>query len=196
MRVDAGVGRALVVAAGIGLAQAWALAGGQTKPVATRPASKPAIRVESAPLQKGEPAKGTPVKSVPSAPARPPGCGPSFVMPDESFRTLDGVRDASLWVDDIDSGLFGGFDAFDVYVVTGKLYAPFQLKQGKLGRDNFRKYTADNYNTVKQGPLAISSARPHGDLAFTQDGRTFTLTVRGVQPSTFDRDTVTVQLCW
>jgi hypothetical protein len=196
MRGSAGVSRALVVAAGIGLAQVWALAGGQTKPPATRPAAKPAIRGESPPLQKGEPAKGDLLKGGSVVATRPPGCSKSFVMPDESFRTLDDVRDASLWVDDIDSGLFGGFDTFDVYVVTGKLYAPFQLKQGKLGRDNFRKYTANNYNTVKQGPLAISSARPRGDLAFTQDGRTFTLKVSGVQPSTFDRDTVTVQLCW
>jgi hypothetical protein len=192
VRVDAGLSRALLVAAGIGLGQAWALAGGQAKPASTRPA----IRVEAAPLQKGEPAKGDPAKGVSKAPARTPGCAPSFVMPDESFRILDDVRDASLWVDDIDSGLFGGFDAFDVYVVTGKLYAPFQLKHGKLGRDNFRKYTANNYNTVKQGPLSISSATPRGDLVFTQDGRRFTLKVTGVQPSTFDRDTITVQLCW
>ena len=117
-------------------------------------------------------------------------------MPDGSFRILDGVRGVSRWVDDIDSGLFGGFDAFDVYVVTGKRYAPFQLQQGKLGRDNFRKYTANNYNTVKQGPLAISSARTRGELAFTQDGRAYTLKVARVQPSTLDRDTITVQLCW
>ena len=177
MRVSLRGGRALVVAAGIALAPT-ALAGAQAKPASVQPAAtRPAA-------PKSAPAKGT------------PGCGTPFVMPDESFRTLDGVRDASLWVDDIDSGLFGGFDAFDVYVVTGKLYAPFQLKHGKLGRDNFRKYTARNYNTVTQGPLAITSARPRGELAFTQDARSFTLRVTGVQPSTFDRDTITVQLCW
>jgi hypothetical protein len=185
MSGSVGLGRAFLVAAGIGLAQAWALAGEQARP-------EPAARVAQAPPQKGSAAKA----AAASRAARPPGCGPSFVMPDESFRMLDDVRDASLWVDDIDSGLLGGFAAFDVYVVTGKLYAPFQLKHGKLGRDNFRKYTANNYNTVKQGPLAISSARPRGDLAFTQDGRAFTLRVKSVQPSTFDRDTITVELCW
>lgn len=166
---SSGLGRALVAVAGIWLAQPWALAGAQTKPakpVAAKPAS------------------------------RSPGCGKPFVMPDQSFRALEDVRDASLWVDDIDSGLFGGFDAFDVYVVTGRLYAPFQLKQGKLGGHNFRRYTANNYNTVTQGPLTITAQRPRGDLAFTQDGRTFTLKVTGVQPSTFGRDTITVQLCW
>lgn len=194
MHGSGGVGRVLVVAAGIVLAQAWGLAGGQTKPAVAKPAvAKPLIRVEPAPLQKGEPLKGAAAKG---GSPRASGCGTPFVMPDESFRILDGVRDASLWVDDIDSGLFGGFDAFDVYVVTGKLYAPFQLKQGKLGRDNFRKYTANNYNTVKQGPLAISSGRPRGDLAFTQDGRTYTIKVTRVQPSTLERDTITVQLCW
>ena len=116
-------------------------------------------------------------------------------MPDASFRALEGVRDASVWVDEIDSGLLGGFEPFAVYVVTGKLYAPFQLKQGKLGRDNFRKYTEKNYNTQPQGPLTISKDRPSGQLGFVQDDRRFTLKV-SVQPSTFDRDTVTIQLCW
>ena len=89
--------------------------------------------------------------------ARASGCGDAFTMPDASFRALEGVRDASVWVDEIDSGLLGGFEPFAVYVVTGKLYAPFQLKQGKLGRDNFRKYTASNYNTQPQGPLRSST---------------------------------------
>jgi hypothetical protein len=173
MRPD--VARAVLVAAGIALAPGWAWAGEQ----------KPAIQVQQAP---------------PRAPAQKrvvvPGCGQPFVVPDESFRALDGVRDASLWVDDIDSGVFGGFAAFDVYVVTGRLYAPFQLKQGKLGKANFRKYTANNYNTVAHGPLTISDKRPSGDLRFTQDDRAFTLKVTGIQPSTFDRDTITVQLCW
>ena len=117
-------------------------------------------------------------------------------MPNASFRALEGVRDASVWVDDIDSGLLGGFEPFEVYVVTGKLYAPFQLKEGKLVRDNFRKYTAKNYNTQLQGPLRISATQPRGQLGFVQDDRRFTLKVTSVQPSTFDRDTITLQLCW
>ena len=124
------------------------------------------------------------------------GCGAAFTMPDASFRALEGVRDASVWVDDIDSGLLSGFEPFEVYVVTGKLYAPFQLKEGKLGRDNFRKYTAKNYNTQPQGPLRIVDSHPKGQLAFVQDDRRFLLKVSSVQPSTFDRDTITIQLCW
>ena len=136
-------------------------------------------------------------KQAPAAKgARASGCGTPFVMPNASFRALEGVRDASVWVDDIDSGLLGGFEPFAVYVVTGKLYAPFQLKEGKLGRDNFRKYTAKNYNTQLQGPLTISATRPRGQLGFVQDDRRFTLKVTSVQPSTFDRDTITLQLCW
>jgi hypothetical protein len=169
--------RALLAAAGIALAQAWALAGGQAKPAA------PAVQVQ----QKKVPAeRGAGVS----------GCGAPFVMPDASFRTLEGVRDASIWVDDIDSGLLSGFEPFEVYVVTGKLYAPFQLREGKLGRDNFRKYTANNYNTQPQGPLRIVDTHPKGQLAFVQDDRRFTLKVTSVQPSTFNRDTITLQLCW
>jgi hypothetical protein len=171
------VTKALVVMVGIGLAQPWTSAGGQAKP------ANPAVQVQQkqAPATKGH---------------RGPGCGESFAMPDASFRALEGVRDASVWVDEIDSGLLGGFEPFAVYVVTGKLYAPFQLKQGKLGRDNFRKYTANNYNTQPHGPLTIADTQPTGQLGFVQDGRRFTLKVTGVQPSTFDRDTVTLQLCW
>ena len=175
------VTKALIVIAGIGLAQPWTLAGGQSKP------ANPAIQVQ----QKQAPAAKGATKG-----ARGPGCSAAFVMPNASFRALEGVRDASVWVDEIDSGLLGGFEPFAVYVVTGKLYAPFQLKQGKLGRDNFRKYTANNYNTQVQGPLTISADRPSGQLGFVQDDRRFTLKVTSVQPSTFNRDTVTIQLCW
>jgi hypothetical protein len=170
------VTRALVAAGGIALAPAWMLAGGQ-KPAA--PAAQ--VPVKTASAEKG---------------ARPSGCAPAFTMPDASFRALEGVRDASVWVDDIDSGLLGGFQPFEVYVVTGKLYAPFQLKDGRLGRDNFRKYTANNYNTQPQGPLRIVDTHPEGQLAFVQDDRRFLLKVTSVQPSKLDRDTVTVQLCW
>lgn len=70
------------------------------------------------------------------------------------------------------------------------------MKQGKLGRDNFRKYTTGNYNTQPHRPLTIAATQPTGQLGFVQDGRRFTLRVTSVQPSTFDRDTVTLQLCW
>ena len=170
------VRRALVAAAGIALAQAWLLAGGQAQPAALAVQAK-----KKAPAEKG---------------AVGPGCRPAFTMPNSAFHALDGVRDASVWVDDIDSSVLGGFQPFEVYVVTGKLYAPFQLKQGKLVRENFRKYTANNYNTQLQGPLRIVDTHPRGQLAFVQDDRRFTLKVTSVEPSSFDRDTITIQLCW
>jgi hypothetical protein len=178
----------ILVTVAVTLAQAAALVGAHAKggpgeQIKAVPPATSGVQVQPQPSKKGGP-----------RPAH--GCGKPFVMPDESFRTLDDVRDASLWVDDVDSGLLGGFDPFEIYVVTGRLYAPFQLRQGKLGRDNFRKYTANNYNTLRQGPLTLSSERPRGDLAFTQDDRRFTLKVTAIQPSTFGRDTITVQLCW
>jgi hypothetical protein len=179
----AGVSRAIVAAAGIALAQAWTLAGAQAPPAQKTPVPvAPAVQAQPATIRKAAP--------------RPPGCGQPFVMPDESFRMLDDVRNASLWVDDIDSGLFGGFDPFEIYVVTGRLYAPFQLRHGKLTRASFRTYTADNYNTLRQGPLTLSAQRPQGEIAFSQDDRRYTVKVIGIQPSTLDRDTITVQLCW
>jgi hypothetical protein len=169
--------------AGIALAQAWAGVWAQTPAGQKKGAPvTPAVQVQQAAVKK---------TATPS-----PGCGQPFVMPDESFRVLDDVRNAGLWVDDIDSGLLGGFDPFEIYVVTGRLYAPFQLRQGKLKRASFRTYTANNYNTVPQGPLTLSAQRPRGEMPFAQGDRRFTLKVIGIQPSTLNRDTITVQLCW
>jgi hypothetical protein len=127
-----------------------------------------------------------------------PGCTAAVVVPDASFVALSGggLRDASVWIDDIDSGLSGRFLPFEVYVVTGRVSAPFTLKQGKLTRDAFLKFTGGNYNTVVQKPIVVDTGRRQGQRAFTQDGRTFTLKVLDVQASTFTRDTITIQLCW
>jgi hypothetical protein len=189
-RTDLGLlGWAFIVAAGIALAQVW-LAGQQKPAPKPTTAAAPAVKatLPAAPVQ----------QKAPSTKTSGPGCTAPFTVPDQSFRTLTGggLRDAAIWVDDIDSGVFGGFEPFEVYVVTGRLYAPFQLAQGRLGKDNFRRYTAGNYNTLSQGPLVITPERPVGQLGFVQDDRRFSLRVTGVQPSTWDRDTISVQLCW
>jgi hypothetical protein len=159
----------LVVCAGVALGQAWALAGEQS---------------------------ATPARAVQARAQRTAsGCGQAVVMPDESFQALQDVRDAAVWVDDIDSGLSGQFNPFQVYVVTGKVYAPFQLKQGKLGRDAFQRLTGGNYNTRRFGPLLVPASGT-GQLPFVQDGRQYVLRVLRVTAATFNRDTITVQLCW
>ena len=175
MAGSAALGRVLVACAGIALGQAWAFADGQGKPVASKPVA------QAAAVQKVA-----------------PGCTGTFPIPDSSFQALSGggLRDAMVWVDDIDSGLSGRFEPFPVYVVTGRVYAPFPLKQGKLGRDGFRKLTAGNYNAVVYGPLVINRDARKGQQAFKQDNRDFTLRVVGVEASTFRGDTISAQLCW
>jgi hypothetical protein len=160
-----------VVCAGVALGQAWTVAarGEQSSKVAP-------------PTQANVQQKGA------------SGCGQPFAMPDESFVTLAGVRDTTVWVDDVDSGLSGRFNPFPVYVVTGKVYAPFQLRQGKLGRDAFRKLTNGNYNAQLFGPLVVKGGP--AQLSFVQDGRGYTLRVLNVAASTFKGDTITIQLCW
>jgi hypothetical protein len=170
-------GRILIVCAGIALGQAWAFADPQSgKPGADAKAAqaKPAIQKIA------------------------PGCAPAVTMLEQSFQALagGGLRDAVVWVDDVDSGWRGSFRPFNVYVVTGKVYPPFQLKQGQLGRDAFAKLTNDSYNMERAGPLVITPEARAGSLRFMQDGRGFTLKVLGVKESTFARDSVTVQLCW
>ena len=168
------IGATLALCAGVALGQAWAFAEPQRPGVAPR---------AMAPQQ---------------APAIPPGCGEKMLVPDASFVALSGggVHDASVWIDDIDSGLSGRFAPFEVYVVTGRVSAPFTLPQGKLSRDGFLKFTGGNYNTVVEKPIVVDDGTRRGQRAFTQGGRTFTLRVLDVQASTFTRDAVTIQLCW
>jgi hypothetical protein len=133
-----------------------------------------------------------------TGPPVPPGCTSAVVVPDASFVALSGggVRDASVWIDDIDAGLGGRFPPLEVYVVTGRVSAPFTLKQGQLSRDAFLRFTRGNYNTVVAQPIVVDAGRRRGQGTFTQDGRTFTLKVLDVQIATFARDTITIELCW
>ena len=128
----------------------------------------------------------------------PPGCASSIVVPDSSFTALSGggLRDVSVWVDDVDSGLSGRFDPFEVYVVTGRVSAPFTLKAGTLSRDAFVKFTGGNYNTMVDGPIVVSRGTRQGQRTVSRNGRAFTVKVLGVQAAAFSRDTVTIQLCW
>jgi hypothetical protein len=130
--------------------------------------------------------------------APPSGCDQPRILGDKAFYALTGggLRDTAVWIDDIDSGLSGRFLPFKVIVVTGRVSAPFPLKEGDLSSDAFVKFTANNYNTQLQAPIVVDKETRRGERAFTQGGRTFTLKVLSVQAATFSRDTVTVQLCW
>jgi hypothetical protein len=132
------------------------------------------------------------------AQSAPHGCGPATSVGDAAFYPLTGggLRDAAVWIDDVDSGLSGRFLPFEVYVVTGRVSAPFSLKEGKLSRGAFLKVTGGNYNTIVAKPIVVDKDTRRGERSFTQGGRTFTLKVLGVQAATFSRDTVTLQLCW
>jgi|EndMetStandDraft_4_1072995.scaffolds.fasta_scaffold08140_2 hypothetical protein len=172
--VDASrLGSALVLCAGVTLGQAWVSA--QPKPATVRQAP-PAFR-QAAP---------------------PSGCAPAVTVGDAAFYALTGggLRDAAVWIDDVDSGLSGRFLPFQVVVVVGRVSAPFSLKEGKLSREAFLKYTNGNYNTLVAPPIVVDKDTRRGERAFTQSGRTFVLKVLGVQAATFSRDTVTLQLCW
>jgi hypothetical protein len=185
------LGTTLALCAGVALGQAWAYA----QPPARRPAPRP-----TAPRQ--TPAKPVTVQQAPPvfqqvAPP-PPGCGPATTVGDAAFYALSGggLRDATVWIDDIDSGLSGRFVPFEVYVVTGRVSAPFSLKEGKLTREAFLTYTRGNYNTVVEKAIVVDKDTRRGERAFRQGGRTFTLKVLDVQAATFSRDTITLQLCW
>jgi hypothetical protein len=188
------LGTTLALCAGVTLGHTWAFAQ-PPKPTSTRTTPRP-----SAPRQ--APVKPATVQQAPpvfqQAAPPPPGCAPAVTVGDAAFYPLSGggLRDASVWIDDIDSGLSGRFLPFEVYVVTGRVSAPFSLKEGKLTRDGFQKYTGGNYNTVVEKPIVVDRDTRRGERAFRQGGRTFTLKILNVQAATFSRDTVTLQLCW
>ena len=83
---------------------------------------------------------------------------------------------------------------------------PFRLRgrtrlgRTRLGRTRRNRHRLGHRRGVGlvgiMGPLRIVDTHPKGQLAFVQDGRRFMLKVTSVQPSTFDRDTITLQLCW
>ena len=187
----------LALCGGVALGQAWAFAQ-PPKPAATRTVPR-AGTPHRAPAQ--APPKPATVQQAPvfqQVAPPPPGCGPAITVGDAAFYPLTGggLRDASVWIDDVDSGLSGRFLPFEVYVVTGRVSSPFSLKEGQLSRGAFLKFTTGNYNTVVEKPIVVDKETRRGERAFMQGGRRFTLKVLGVQAATFSRDTVTLQLCW
>jgi hypothetical protein len=128
-------------------------------------------------------------------------CLPARDLAQKSFARLDGlgVKFAFVWVDDIRSKFVGGYDPFDVFVVTGRIYSPFEMATGKLERPAFERLSRPGRNIERFGPLSVPSSFPRGRppaLRFTSGGAAYELRVRAVQPARFGGEgVVTYQVC-
>jgi len=134
-------------------------------------------------------------------PSRRAECLPARDLSQKSFVRIDGLglKFAFVWVDDIQSKLVGGYDPFDVFVVTGKIYSPFEMATGKLERDAFERLTKPGRNIDRFGPLTVPSAFPRGQaptLRFATASGKYQVRLTAVKPARFGgEDLVTYQVC-
>jgi hypothetical protein len=140
---------------------------------------------------------------VPAAqtPARRLNCLAAIDLPQKSFVRVDGLglRNTYIWVDDIQAKFVGGYDPFDLFIVTGKLYSPFEMSAGKLERPAFDRLSRPNRNIDRFGPFRVpasfSSSQPPS-FRFTVDSKAYQLRTPVVKPARFGgEDIVTIQVC-
>jgi hypothetical protein len=130
----------------------------------------------------------------------PPDCSGAIGVPERSFQQLPSpAKYAYVWVDDIDSKVFGGYNPFPVYVLVGGTYSPFQARSGKLDRTLFDKVSQAAYDAKRFGPLLVSSATVQNGravLGFTSGPRKLSIKVVGVTSRLVGEDSMQLQLCW
>jgi hypothetical protein len=128
-------------------------------------------------------------------------CLPARDLAQKMFLRLDGfdLKFTFVWVDDIRSKFVGGYYPFEVYVVTGRVYTPFEMQSGKLERAAFQRLSRPSRNIERFGPLTVppqfSPSQPPA-LNFVSGTARYQVRVVGVKPSRFGgEDTVTIQVC-
>jgi hypothetical protein len=127
-------------------------------------------------------------------------CLPAKNLPQKSFMRVDGLglRFTFVWIDEIRSRFMGGYEPFDMYVVTGRVYSPFEMATGKLERPAFERLSAPSRNIQRFGPFSvpgtIAAERPPM-LPFTYGAQRYQLRTIAVNASRFEDDSVTIQIC-
>lgn len=142
------------------------------------------------------------VRVEPASQASPypkPPCSDVRVM-EQSFQQLPNPsRNAYVWVDDIDSRILGGYHPFQVYVLMGGTYSPFQAKSGRLDRATFERLSKSTYNGTVIGPLTVTADSVQAGkavLKFTSGGYTCVLKILSVTSRLFNGDALQLQMCW
>jgi hypothetical protein len=128
-------------------------------------------------------------------------CLPARDLPQKTFQRVDGLdlKFAFVWVDDIQSNFVGGYDPFDLFVVVGRVYSPFEMASGKLERGAFERLSRPGRNLERFGPLTVPASFPPRQpptLRFTSGSGRYQVRAIGVKPARFGgEDLVTIQVC-
>jgi hypothetical protein len=127
-------------------------------------------------------------------------CLPVMDVPQKSFARVEGLglKFAFVWIDDIGTTLVGGYDPFDLFVVTGRIYSPFEMPTGRLERAAFERLSTPSRNIERFGPLRVPpsfSPRQPPTLRFVYGSSRYQVRMMAVKPSRFGDDRVTLQVC-
>lgn len=134
--------------------------------------------------------------AVPLSAQAPGGsCGAPFRVVQSSFQRLS-ARNAFVWVDGIQSGFTGGYSPFQIVVVVGSAYPPFNADQGRLDANGFARLMKSAYG-VTRANATVSPAAVKTGLAvpFTAAQQKHILRVVSVQASMSGDSAVTAMVC-
>jgi hypothetical protein len=118
-------------------------------------------------------------------------CSKPVPVSSQSFQQLpDPTKYAFVWV-----GEMRPAGPFEVQVIVGHTFAPFQAPRGMLDRASLDRVVGAAYNTTRY-PLSVApdaAGTGRAQTAFTSGGRPFTLKVVAVNAKASSAD---VQVCW
>jgi hypothetical protein len=119
-------------------------------------------------------------------------CSKPVPVSSQSFQQLpDPTKYAFVWVGEMRPGP----GPFEVQVIVGQTFAPFQAPRGVLDRASLDRVVGAAYNTTRY-PLSVApdaAGTSRAQTAFTSGGRPFTLKIVSVNAKASTAD---VQVCW
>jgi hypothetical protein len=109
---------------------------------------------------------GTAALVLAATPVSAQTCDPgTFDVLNKTFQRLSApakpwnasLANAFVWVDNINSRIFGGYEPFDVYILVGRIYPPFSSNNGRLTRDAFLRLSdaKKDLNNNRTGPIRV-----------------------------------------
>jgi hypothetical protein len=127
-------------------------------------------------------------------------CLRTMDLAQKSFARVDGLglKFTFVWIDDIPTTLVGGYEPFDIFVVTGRIYSPFEMSTGRLERSAFERLSAPSRNIQRFGPFKVPASFPAPQpptFRFTYGADRYVVRTIAVKPSRFGEDLVTIQVC-
>jgi hypothetical protein len=123
-------------------------------------------------------------------------CSRPTTVAAQSFQQLPSpTKFAYVWVGEIRPGGYGSYNPFEVQVIVGRTFPPFQAPSGMLDRASLDRVVGAAYNTTRS-PLTVTAdavGASRAQVQFTSGDRPFTLKVVSVNAKAPSAD---VQVCW